>query len=358
MLKTNNNQIWNNQRGVVSILVSVIIMIILTLIAVGFAQIMRREQRQSLDRQLSAQAFYAAESAINDASYAYANGEISGSYNNCQSPDGLPLSKNVLDQSLEVSYTCVTLESNIGSVEFDSVSMDNTKQIELFPTDVSGANQELADMNIFWQSSSSNSFAPEINATDPLLPKFSGWPVGQPGMLRVEIIPLRGRGTSIYTRSTLMNSSDVAGRKVFFLYPSGGGSLQNIDWSDASTNGKVYGGNCNTMLARPKNCNVNITNLPATANNSYIVRMKSIYKPTSASIRGTLSSGTDAYFKDAQVAIDATGKANDVLRRVRAYISIDESYPIPENGVQSYEGLCKLLQLYNQDDISYNCPKN
>ena len=42
-------------------------MIVMSLIVLGFAQISRRNQRESLDRQLSTQAFYAAESGVNDA---------------------------------------------------------------------------------------------------------------------------------------------------------------------------------------------------------------------------------------------------------------------------------------------------
>jgi hypothetical protein len=55
------------EGGFVSIIVCMIIMTILSLITIGFAQIMAREQRQALDRQLSSQAFYAAESGVNDA---------------------------------------------------------------------------------------------------------------------------------------------------------------------------------------------------------------------------------------------------------------------------------------------------
>jgi len=54
------------QVGFVSIIVAAVLMVLLSLITIGFSKIMQREQRQSIDRQLSAQAFYAAETAIND----------------------------------------------------------------------------------------------------------------------------------------------------------------------------------------------------------------------------------------------------------------------------------------------------
>ncbi len=62
-----------NESGLAAIAVTMIIMGIVTLIVVGFATLMRREQRQALDQQLSTQAFYAAESGVN-ATRAYIDG--------------------------------------------------------------------------------------------------------------------------------------------------------------------------------------------------------------------------------------------------------------------------------------------
>jgi Tfp pilus assembly protein PilX len=57
----------SSQTGMVSIMVTMLLMLVITLIVLGFAQVSRREQIQTLDRQLSAQAFFAAESGVNDA---------------------------------------------------------------------------------------------------------------------------------------------------------------------------------------------------------------------------------------------------------------------------------------------------
>lgn len=65
--KANMTPLHSNQAGLVSFMVVTIIMIVLTLIVLAFARLVQREQVQTLDRQLNAQAFYAAESGINDA---------------------------------------------------------------------------------------------------------------------------------------------------------------------------------------------------------------------------------------------------------------------------------------------------
>ena len=58
-------QILKNQSGMASIMFAIFMAIVLCLLAVGFATLVRNDQRQTLDKTLSNQATYAAESAIN-----------------------------------------------------------------------------------------------------------------------------------------------------------------------------------------------------------------------------------------------------------------------------------------------------
>ena len=72
----NIKQLKNNEQGLVAIVVTLIIMLVLTLIVTGFAQLARREQREALDRQLASQALYAAESGVNAAEAAVNQDQI------------------------------------------------------------------------------------------------------------------------------------------------------------------------------------------------------------------------------------------------------------------------------------------
>src|SRR5665213_2637815 len=56
-----------NQQGFASIVIALILIIVLALLTVGFAQLARREQQTALDKQKAVQANYAAESGINAA---------------------------------------------------------------------------------------------------------------------------------------------------------------------------------------------------------------------------------------------------------------------------------------------------
>src|SRR5581483_12189470 len=60
-----NNKWQTSQSGMASFLIVMIMMVVITLIILGFSQVTRRNEREALDRELSSQAFYAAESGVN-----------------------------------------------------------------------------------------------------------------------------------------------------------------------------------------------------------------------------------------------------------------------------------------------------
>src|SRR4051794_29381721 len=107
------NNLADSEQGIVAIVVSIILIIILSLITIGFANLVRREQRQALDRQLSSEAFYAAESAINDTVDALKvpNSSVI-STNNCTNTD------SVLDKSRGVSVPCVLVDRSLPQLEY------------------------------------------------------------------------------------------------------------------------------------------------------------------------------------------------------------------------------------------------
>lgn len=109
-----------DNRGIVAIVVTVLLMLILSLIVLAVSQNATREQRQTLDRQLSDQAFYNAESGINEAAnYIYTHKDdptLPPKKDNCN-PLPAP-ANNVLDQSGTNKYTCVLYDRLPPSVQF------------------------------------------------------------------------------------------------------------------------------------------------------------------------------------------------------------------------------------------------
>jgi hypothetical protein len=117
-----------NEHGLVSIITVTLIVIILALMTAGFAKIMDRELRQSLDRELATQANYAAEAGLNDARNYIANAANSDTAGGCLD------TKNLTAQTLPyfapngsisnglgdlVKYTCINIDTNPNELSYD-----------------------------------------------------------------------------------------------------------------------------------------------------------------------------------------------------------------------------------------------
>lgn len=351
------SQLSRSERGVVSLTVSVVIMIVLSLIVISFAQIMRREQEQSLDRQLNTQAYYAAESAINDARDALVRG-ILPDKDECTVPgSNQPLSANEVDDNLLAEYTCVTVSNKPSELLFDQVSTDRSTVFEVASVDpVSGSPVNINQMTIGWQ------LAPDDGAVasqteSPIRPDIS-WGAG-PGMIRAEIVPLPSSGLS---RSQLTTDT-----RIVYLLPSDSG-VDTFDWSslqslaDPSLGSLTGGGeivriNClSGATPTTKRCNATINNLPlssAALPGGYMVRLLSIYEDNEVEFVARTNAGNVASFTGVQAVVDATGKANDVLRRIQERIPLQRHYDYPEYALDIGDDLCKVVQA-TVDDAAGN----
>jgi len=332
----------SDQRGVVALLVSIIIMIILTLIAVAFSRLMAREQEQALDRQLSAQAYYAAETAINDAVQRYIAGD-SSPQGQCFDSDGESgwLSENEIltnnGDDVLVDYSCVTLNDNPTALRFESIQQDTYTTTEL-----NSEGGSLSTVDIWWEENegSTNFGSQDVG----LNPNPSSYPTDRPGALRVEFTP-KGNDSDPFYRDVA-----IEGMKVFYIYPTTA-STGGVGWDTANPSLKLLG-TCANAAGRERHCNARITGIPG---GSYIVRLRSIYNDNAVTLEGLDSSGSQLGFEGAQLVVDATGRTNGVVRRVRAQVQLDSSSSrlVPVFGFQALDGVCKDIRY--SDDVDYNC---
>jgi len=116
--------------------------------------------------------------------------------------------------------------------------------------------------------------------------------------------------------------------------------VTTIDYSDANTNGAVARMRCATVT----NCNVNVT-LPATTITNYALRMSALYVDGTVDITASSASGTPIDLKNAQIQVDATGKAQDVLRRVQVRLPMNRSGKTPDYAIQSGSSICKRFSV-------------
>ncbi len=321
------------EAGMVSILVTMVLMIVITLIVLGLAQISRRNQRQILDRQLSTQAFYAAETGVNDVKNIFKNtapGTTIPAKPNCTAGSGpaatyyLPLTTGAtLDPASNVAYTCVTVDPAPPSLVFGTISTTST----IFPISSTGSN--ITTINLTWQTkdaTSTPSAGCPTTANVTIFPTVSSWTCGY-GIIRFDLVPTDG-GLSL---AGLQSS-----QRTSFLFPrdnSGGVfTLSAAAWSNR------VGIQCNNT-----DCHVAITGLNA---NTYYMRVSSLYKDSSLKITATDSLGNTLALKDAQALVDSTGKAQDVLRRIQVRVPLtSRRNQESDYAIQTTDPICKRFSV-------------
>lgn len=329
-----------NQRGIASIIVAGVFVVIISLIVTSFALLMRREQRQSLDKQLSTQAYYAAESGVNAAVKAL-DEDASISNEDCNATNEILPGSNDLGDSLE--YTCVLVDNDPGELIYSPVSTEKSTILKL---NAPGA----TEINISWQASGNSSNENYVaEAEDHPLPtstssgalKDSVW---GSGVLRVSLMPIL---------PTISREQLIRDTQTLFLYPnlnSTAGRVGEHTYSDTPAGKGVFvDSECNPASGgsnpkTPYDCNMKITNLPNT--DTYYIRLKSIYSTHAVQITANSGNGNQIQLPGTQAVIDATGKANDVLRRIQVRVPLNASYSYPEFGLETTNAICKDLELY------------
>ncbi len=337
----------NNQAGFISFLVVAIIMIVLSLIVLAFARLVRREQRQTLDRQLNTQAFYAAESGINDAvNKLFLNpGLANQDYTSCDDfINAVPALNSRLDGPAGVvSYSCLLVDPSPPFLEYDSVPIDQSVTLPLSPSNSSPPlNPPITSLEISWEEAApgptTNLAGCPTGGADPNDALPGDWVNCDIGMLRIEIIPFDGAKT----RDALITE-----RLIAYLQPRNTGGAAAINFGDAASH--VAGGNAGqgeTVGALcdgsgPRRCTLRINNVPPMTNG--FMRMRSIYAVNAVTITA-FSGGGPVGLAGVQAAIDSTGKANDVLKRIKVTVPLaDGDEPFPEFALQSTGSLCKRI---------------
>jgi len=204
-----------DQSGIASIIIVILIILVLTLIALAMARNANREQRQALDRQLSAQANYAAESGVNDTvEYIRTHlndASFSKKKDKCdQNPSLSDLSggssEGRVGSDPGVKYTCVLYDLQPIDIVIDNVSGDNPVIVPIQNAGGSG----VKSITITWSNPSEGkdvSGCPGV--TGGSLPNSFGSNCNV-GILRAELI-----NSTVLKREEMIKSDFTA-----YLYPT------------------------------------------------------------------------------------------------------------------------------------------
>jgi len=360
-----------SQAGMISIMTAVVLMMVISLIVFGFAQLSRRNQRITLDRQLSTQAFYAAESGVNDVrriiqdALAVDPATAIPDITSCKDP--LPSFYDkfvpVIDDTKGIKITCVTVDANPEVLSYSSVGSKHAFVIPVVSSNAANpvppAPFPIDRIDLEVQANPSPTTASDCTITndqvnDPnatFFDKLANWKCGY-GVLRVDIVPIPSGPSSNFGVDYLRDNT-----MTFFAVPV-------TDAPGATNAAYKTAPRRLPMQCDDNSCKLSITGLSAT---TYYMRVSSLYKDVGLRVSAFDPSGSRLNLRGAQAVVDVTGKASDVLRRIQVHMPLrtasENQYS--DYAIQSTEPLCKQFSVmegnganpgYAQNYASVNLP--
>lgn len=357
-VKTISSTVHTDQQGFASIVIAIVLILVLSLTTIGFAELMRHEERSALDKQLSSQAYYAAETGVNDAAKAL-NAGFNLKKSQCNgysaadiasmtggTPAQITTNRNAASTYLSSSnvgssnnaYTCLLIDPAVQSVNWDSVKPVESKVTELTGADFNNPDttKPFGSLVISWQDASGGQSFVSCGANCTTFDTQGNW--NYTDVVRITLTPLSSGNIS---RDYLAKNTYTA-----FLYPNASNASMDSDSSGQvdTSSGTIVKGNCHTSNT-PLHCSVRITDLSEA---NYLLTVRTIYKTSGTKVGLTAydSDGNQLKIKNAQTLVDSTGKAQDVLRRVQVRVATHTGYDHSDYGLESMSGICKQLQLY------------
>ncbi len=349
------SSIKRNEVGLVSIMVTMIMMIVISLIVIGFTQVSNRNRREALDQQLSTQAFYAAESGVNQAIAAIKSGASTTAQTNCTHLDygGVPATLSA-SPGPDVAVTCLLVNPVSSSIK-TTAKQGGSAVVPITPVASNGTPKNLQDLTFTWNSPDSapnpakcvndftaGSFPADISA--------GANPCGY-GLLRVDLMDYN-------SLNSIKSADTAAGQTATFYFTPGQASqpvaaLSTISIKPASPKAYIAEASCN-----PAQCSATIAFSPNAS--ALYARISTLYKDApSVTITGTLPAGFGAAYFKGIYTIDATGRAQDVLRRVQVRYNPDQaSNDIPYGALQTSADVCKRLKVVSPSSVTSDptCP--
>ncbi len=360
------------EDGFAPIIVSIIIVIVLSLLTIGFVTLADNNAQSALNRQLSNNAYYAADSGINDAIQAISHG-FDHPKTHCAplKPTDLfysPYLSNNQINGPQDYYSCLLINPTPSTLQYSTVKSSQPSVVLLSTVDSSGNAVNPSYIIFSWEPAATVEKPPFAFAPSNYFPNcgiaggvsgacltqegFSFGTLWQDasnksytGILRVALTPLYSGQTVPQDTSTTYTS---------FLYPvSGAGNVVYAPAYSSSTIGANAGaevsGDCNNNPVQPTiepyTCNVRIP-IANSNTNGFILSMLSYYTDSRVTIEAYDYNNNQLLFRNAQYVIDSTGYDHGVQRRLQVRLS-----SLNDNGFSAYNAatsgnFCSDLQAY------------
>ncbi len=405
----------NRQAGAVSLFVVIFAMLIITVITVSFLRLMINDQMQASNADLSQSAHDSASAAVEDAKRALLRyqeicrndttacgelatqlatdvcnaglldvigaGSVSGGTPSNPGEVKVQQSVDESDQSLDQAYTCVTMKLKTD----DYIGTLTANQTQLVPL-IGEDGRTFDTVNIKWFSSKDvGNTTGEVDLLDNVNPQpltskdANAWPANRPSVLRTQLIQFGDNFT--LGDFDIVNGSSEANAMTLFLYPSSAGSAMNDstftgrDIRKDNANGSPLADATNNSPL-PVRCEESVSDggyactmalqLPAPINGrtpgknpTAFLRLTPFYNATHFQVvlsQGALNSSSLVKFQDVQPEIDATGRANDLFRRLQVRVDLfDTSFQYPDATIDVTGNFCKDFSVTDSTYIPGDC---
>ncbi|MFI5270699.1 MAG: hypothetical protein ACHQT9_01465 [Candidatus Saccharimonadales bacterium] len=384
-----------NEKGFASLIISMILIVILALVTLGFAENARKNEQAALDKSLANQAYYAAESGVNElqAQLPKMVSTVPAIKNNtCLSSPWVQKTNSgtnsgAIDPTNNVTITCASVNLN------PTADIGNSNQVPGSNNFIFSTTSGLPGNTITFAWGSKDNHNAPAPITSPLqLPDLGTWstggtPPGLPPVVQLSITPL----SSLSRKDMISNTFTIfaypgnsAGSPVNYPGPnpdgySGAGCTipsgsPQIACDDSANNDPIvqakYTAKDPNNPGQPNSYpySVTINNLPADtggtsgSDNWWLVHWVNFYDGAVACLEGQVSydcnsnvasgGGTPVTFNNSQADIDVTGKAKNVVKRIFAIVPISGKSST-QQGADSLPGFainsnnsCKLFDIY------------
>ena len=388
------------QAGMVSILTILFFMIFISIFVVSFIRIMYDEQRQTTDNDLSASAYAAALSGIEDGkrillhcndpdpaqnkagcTQMLSSGAGAGDCSAFQAAGGLRngflgIKNSQMDGNQVIVgppeykqyYTCLTILADTDHIVLPLVEGSSVVK-PLRPL----ASTPFDSIQLSWSPDTTSTLAPGLSGytvrpNSGNFETYANWQTvvagppsttkRYPPVIRIQAIPYVDVAINLDT-------VDRESRTIFIVPTSSATAAQDINAIDGGRGSATAPGNlrtggapivyANCSVSSSYSCTKVLTGFTS-GTRSYYLRATVMYANTTSLTVKLLLGGTAATFDGVQPQIDVTGRANDVYRRVRAYTSFAApSSSLPEYALESAAPVCKDMVVADAANSSY-CP--
>lgn len=392
---TTNKRI--KQQGAVSLFIVIFAALLMTIVTVGFVQLMIKDQQQATTSDLSQSAYDSSLAGVEDAKrllildQACRDG-TAGSGVNCAKVtaaltpvagtnetkcDTLPSSGIVgstngetiiqkattgdaTSKQLDQAYTCVKIATNTDDYKAQ-LALNQSSVIPLRGV------SDFDSVKISWFSKVD---LPDPNSTTltygdvgkvTLPPIGDAWQFNRPSLIRAQLMQT---GTNFTQGDFNDGRNGGSDNNTLFLYPAFIGGLNNLSFAaldgrrnpantphlaacEADLNSEEYACSVTLTLPPPNDGNV-------ATRNAYL-HLNALYNSAHYKIQLT-KANLPVQFAGVQPIVDSTGRANDAFRRVQARVELKSEFTYPEAAIDVEGDLCKNFTITDSDAGYDNSP--